>query len=61
MEIGGLTTRILESLKRAGRSVRRDGKPVKDADEAHAIVQASLQAMRGQRLATLERLGVIPA
>jgi len=59
MEIDELTDRVVAELKQAGRIMQRDGKPVQDAGEARAILRGSLQEMAAERLATLERLGVV--
>lgn len=59
MEIEALTERLLLVLTEAGRSVQRDGKPVRDMGDARAMLRETLGGMTGSRLALLERLGVL--
>jgi hypothetical protein len=59
MEIDGLTDRVLAALTQAGRSIQRDGKPVGDMVQAHALVRASVTGILERRFPLLWRLGVI--
>jgi hypothetical protein len=58
-EVGSLTTEIVALLRRSGRSVQRDGKPVTDPAETMRIVTEAVVGMLERRVPLLRRLGVL--
>jgi hypothetical protein len=59
-DVTELTTGLLVSLGRSGRSIRRDGQAVNDPAETRRIVGDAVATVLEQRLPVLRRLGVAP-
>lgn len=59
LEIAGLTDRMMSALAGAGRSVQRDGNPIRDEADARAVLRRNVEAILTHRLPAFVRLGII--
>jgi hypothetical protein len=60
-EVEALTAVLEEQLRRGGRTLQKDGKPVTDPKEAKDIATAVVRHVLDKRAPVLRRLGVLGA
>jgi SAM-dependent methyltransferase len=58
-DVGMLTEQLMAVLVRNGRSIQRDGEPVRDPAEARQVVADAVRGILEQRLPVLRGLGVL--
>jgi SAM-dependent methyltransferase len=58
-DVQPLVTKVLDVLSRSGRSVQRDGQPVKDPVEANLVMTDAIRGVLERRLPVMRRVGVV--